>query len=41
MKKRLSLQGKALLAMTEAVREVIERHNKEKWPLAQKSTEHA
>jgi len=41
MKKRLSLQDEALLAMTEAVREVIERHKQEKWPLAQKSTEHA
>jgi hypothetical protein len=34
MKKRLSLHDKALLAMTEAVREVIERHKKEKRPLA-------
>ncbi len=41
MKKRLSLQDKALLAMTEAVREVIERIQKEKWPLVQKNTEHA
>lgn len=36
MKKRLFLQDKALLAMTEAVREVIERHKKEKCTLAQK-----
>ncbi len=41
MKKRSSLQDKALLAMTEAVREIIERHKKVKWSLAQKSTEHA
>ena len=34
MKKRLSLHDKALLAMKEAVREVIERHKKEKRPLA-------
>ncbi|TKJ37784.1 MAG: hypothetical protein CEE38_06865 [Planctomycetes bacterium B3_Pla] len=34
MKKRLSLHDKALLAMREAVREVIERHRKEKRPLA-------
>ena len=34
MKKRLSLQDKALLAMREAVREVIERHRKLKLPLA-------
>lgn len=34
MKKRLSLHDKALLAMREAVREVIERHKKEKRPLA-------
>jgi len=41
MKERLSLQDKALLAVTAPVREIIERHKKEKWPLAQKSTEHA
>lgn len=34
MKKRLSLHEKALLAMREAVRDVIERHRKEKLPLA-------
>jgi hypothetical protein len=34
MKKRLSLHEKALLAMREAVRDVIERHTKEKCPLA-------
>jgi hypothetical protein len=34
MKKRLSLHDKALLAFREAVREVIERHRKEKRPLA-------
>lgn len=34
MKKRLSLHDKAMLAMREAVREVIERHKKEKRPLA-------
>ena len=34
MKKRLSLHDKAFLAMREAVREVIERHRKEKRPLA-------
>ena len=34
MKKRLSLHDKALLAMREAVREVIERHKKENRPLA-------
>jgi len=34
MKKRLSLHDKALLAMREAVRDVIERHKKEKRPLA-------
>ena len=34
MKKRLSLHDKALLAMREAVREVIERHKKAKQPLA-------
>ncbi len=39
MKKRVSLQDKVLLAMTEAMREVIERHEKERWLLAQKSTE--
>jgi len=34
MKKRLSLHDKAMLAMREAVREVIERHKKDKLPLA-------
>ncbi|MFC1637054.1 hypothetical protein ACFL5Z_19710 [Planctomycetota bacterium] len=34
MKKRLTLSDKALLAMREAVREVIERHKKLKQPLA-------
>ena len=34
MKKRLSLHDKALLAMREAVRDVIEQHKKEKRPLA-------
>jgi len=34
MKKQLSLHDKALLAMREAVRGVIERHKKEKRPLA-------
>lgn len=34
MKKRLSLHDKAMLAMREAVKEVIERHKKEKRPLA-------
>jgi hypothetical protein len=34
MKKTLSLHDKALLAMREAVRDVIERHKKEKCPLA-------
>jgi len=34
MKKRLTLHDKALLAMREAVRGVIERHRKEKRPLA-------
>ena len=34
MKKRLSLHDKALLAMREAIRDVIERHKKEKLPLA-------
>lgn len=34
MKKRLSLHDKALIAMREAVRDVIERHRKEKLPLA-------
>ena len=34
MKKRLSLHDKALLAMREAVRRVIERHKKLKQPLA-------
>jgi hypothetical protein len=33
-KKRLSLHDKAMLAMREAVREVIERHKKAKRPLA-------
>jgi len=33
MKKQLSLHDKALLAMREAVRDVIERHRKEKRPL--------
>jgi hypothetical protein len=34
MKKRFTLHDKAVLAMTEAVREVIERHKKEKRALA-------
>lgn len=34
MKKRLSLHDKALLAMREAVKKVIERHKKDKQPLA-------
>jgi len=34
MKKRLSLHDKALLAIREAVKEVIERHKKEKRLLA-------
>ena len=34
MKKRLSLHDKALLAMREAVRDVIEQHKKAKQPLA-------
>ncbi len=34
MKKRLSLHEKALLAMREGVREAIERHKKQKLPLA-------
>lgn len=34
MKKHLSLHDKAMLAMREAVKEVIERHKKEKRPLA-------
>lgn len=34
MKKRLSLQDKALLALKEAVRGVIERHRKSNRPLA-------
>ena len=34
MKKRLTLQDKALLAMREAVRGVIEKHKKLKQPLA-------
>ena len=34
MKKRLSLHDKAILAMREAVREVIERHKRENRPLA-------
>jgi len=33
-KKRLSLHDKAMLAMREAVKEVILRHKKEKLPLA-------
>jgi tRNA(Ser,Leu) C12 N-acetylase TAN1 len=33
-KKGLSLHDKAMLAMREAVREVIERHKKEQRPLA-------
>jgi hypothetical protein len=41
MKKRLSLQDKVLLVMTEAMREAIERHKREQWPLAQKSIEQA
>ena len=34
MKKRLSLHDKALMAMREAIRDVIEQHKKEKRPLA-------
>jgi hypothetical protein len=34
MKKRLSLNDKAFLALKEAVREVIERHKKSGRPLA-------
>ena len=34
MKKRLTMSDKALLAMREAVRKVIERHRKLKMPLA-------
>ena len=34
MKKRLSLQDKAVLALKKAVREVIERHRKTRRPLA-------
>lgn len=34
MKKRLSLQDKAVLALKKAVREVIERHRKANRPLA-------
>jgi hypothetical protein len=34
MKKRLSLHDKALLALREAVKGVIEEHKKEKRPLA-------
>ena len=34
MKKRLTLQDKALLAMREAVKKVIERHKELKQPLA-------
>jgi len=34
MKKRLSLHDKALLALRDAVRGVIEEHKKEKRPLA-------
>jgi 20S proteasome alpha/beta subunit len=34
MKKRISLQDKAVLAMKSAIREVIERHKKSGRPLA-------
>ncbi|NQT23260.1 MAG: hypothetical protein HQ579_07500 [Candidatus Omnitrophica bacterium] len=34
MKKRLSLQDKAVLALKEAVREVVERHKKTGRPLS-------
>ena len=34
MKKRLSLQDKAMLAMNQAIRKVIEQHRKAKLPLA-------
>jgi len=34
MKKRLTMSDKALLAMREAVKKVIERHKKLKLPLA-------
>lgn len=34
MKKRLSLQDKAMLAMTQAISKVIEQHRKAKQPLA-------
>lgn len=34
MKKRLSLQDKAMLAMKEAIRDAIEQHRKFKLPLA-------
>ena len=34
MKKRLNLQDKALLAMREAVKKVIEKHKRLKQPLA-------
>jgi hypothetical protein len=34
MKKRLTLQDKALLAMREAVKKVIEKHKEFKQPLA-------
>jgi len=34
MKKRLTMSDKALLAMREAVKEVIEKHKKLKLPLA-------
>ena len=34
MKKRLTMSDKALLAMREAVKKVIERHKKLKQPLA-------
>ena len=34
MKKRLSLQDKAMLAMKEAIRDVIEQHRIAKQPLA-------
>jgi hypothetical protein len=34
MNRRLSLQDKAVLAMREAVREIIERHKRERRPIA-------
>lgn len=34
MKKRLTLQDKAMLAMRQAIRKVIEQHRKAKQPLA-------